>query len=705
MGETESTIGDIRDILSKVFGFSDLRPGQKEVIERVLEGRPTLAVMPTGAGKSLCYQLPALALPGLTVVVSPLVALMQDQVDRLCKLKIPAAAWNSSLNSTDWRNLQDRLNSGQIKLLYVAPERFRNESSFQALLRLRPTMLAIDEVHCISQWGHNFRPDYARLGEVYHRFQEQAPTRLIGLTATATEKVRVDIATSLGVSDEIETIVTGFDRPNLALSVITLPGGKNRIEYRLNAIKDTLSQWLGDDGCAIIYVPTRKHTEEIADSLKKYKIKALAYHAGLSSDERSSIQRRFDQEQCRIIVATTAFGMGIDKPNVRVVIHTALPDAPESYYQEVGRAGRDGKPAAGVLLWDQSDLRYAYHRLESSCPTPELVQRAKRLARDVVSEHPDQIVDLDFLVARLESSLGPAARAAFIALEQSGDLSISRTALTITPGEATVCSSELEQRAKIEGARLSAAIGYVSRAACRRRYLVDYFGDVRRADKCGVCDRCTAPPAIEATGPTKTAALMVLSCIARMRGRYGKTRVAQVLKGSTTKPITDTNLDKLSTHGLLSTWTQQSIMELIDSLVRADLARLTLDTYPCIHISQDGADVLKQQKPILIDFQIPTKNQPSPKPAKPSNETTEPLSENAYKVFNALKAWRKEESSSQGKPPFVIAHDSLLKNIANQCPTTLDGLGALKGLGNKRLERYGPTLLEVIATALTADVE
>ncbi|MEL6187293.1 MAG: RecQ family ATP-dependent DNA helicase, partial [Myxococcota bacterium] len=363
---------EVRQLLQRVFGFEDFRPGQRAVVERVLAGRPTLAVMPTGAGKSLCYQLPAIALPGVAIVVSPLIALMQDQVQSLVRRGIRAAAWTSATASDERRALLDDLESGALDLLYVAPERFRSARALEQIQQARPSLFVVDEVHCVSQWGHDFRPDYARLGEILARLRESGPVRFVGLTATATPEVRADVADSLGVAHELETVVTGFDRPNLELSVVDVSGKGSR-DRKAAAVENALREWMGPTGSALVYAPTRKRAEETAERLAEAGFQAEAYHAGLDRDRRRDVQRRFESASSRVVVATNAFGMGIDKPDVRVVVHLSVPDSPEAYYQEVGRGGRDGKPAGGVLIWDPADLRFAQRRLEAACPSPELV--------------------------------------------------------------------------------------------------------------------------------------------------------------------------------------------------------------------------------------------------------------------------------------------------------------------------------------------
>lgn len=687
---TPARASDLHELLESVFGFGELRPGQAEIIDRVLAGRPTLAVMPTGAGKSLCYQLPALSLPGVAIVVSPLIALMRDQVAGLRAKGVNAAAWTSACSLEERRAIEEGLEDGSLKLLYVAPERFRSPRAMERILAAAPSLFVVDEVHCVSQWGHDFRPDYARLGEVLERLRAAGPIRFVGLTATATEQVRADIASSLGVADDLDIVVTGFDRPNLALSVTELSGGKRGTERKVAAVADALESWMDADGSAIVYAPTRRHTEEVAAALSDRGFDAEAYHAGLSAAQREQAQATFEAESSRVVVATNAFGMGIDKPDVRVVVHLSLPDSPEAYYQEVGRAGRDGLPAAGVLLWDPADLRHAHRRLEAATPSPELVMR---IHEDLV-EHLEAArpIDFDGLSAALEERFGPAARAGLAALERAGDLVLGPDGVELAPGPSRLDPATVEARTRHERNRLSTAVGYVTRAACRRRYLVDYFGDARRPDRCGACDLCLRPEASAVEGEVLTAALKVLSCVARMRGRFGKTRVAEVLLGAKSKPLMEAGLDALSTYGLLSTWPKADILSMIDSLVRAGLVALSLDAYPKVAVTETGAEALRARGPIRVDFQPGSPRSKTRKKSPPA----ETLAPEDRPIFEALRTWRFETAKEAEVPAYVVASNALLAAIAAQRPSSPQELSSISGMGANRMAAYGDPILSVL---------
>lgn len=670
------------DALERVFGHTEFRPGQSEVVQSIIDGHPTLAVMPTGAGKSLCYQLPAVILDGLTLVVSPLIALIHDQVRALKAQGVAAASLTSSDSYEDRQGTLKRLQAGELDILYVAPERFRNPGFLKHIQQANLALFVVDEAHCISQWGHDFRPDYARLGDIIQRL---APPRVAALTATATVDVQDNILSQLGLHEPTK-IITGFDRPNLELSVTEAGRGK----AKLKATKTALQTWTEDGGAAIVYVATRKKTEEIAAALAEEGFDAHAYHAGLDPVIRRRVEEHFTNADQPVVVATTAFGMGIDRADVRVVVHYQIPSSVEGYYQEVGRGGRDGAAAGGVLLYDSSDLRYTYMKHQASCPSPEAVAQAFAM----VNQQASAPHSFDQWIQYLEPEVGPATRAALIALEQAGDVAFTGQGAQCFVPECTVDPEMLQERARRERARLDAMIGYVMRAPCRRRYLVDYFGDARRPDRCEVCDRCLAPDALVLEGEARQHALMALSCVARMRGRYGKTRVADVLLGSRARPIIEAGLTELSTHGLLKGWTRPDVLALLDALTRAELAKITGQEYPKLMLCETGADALKGGT-IALQLQL----ERGPKKAGGSSSTpgtAATVDASAQPLFDALRSWRSTVAQELGKPPYVVAHDKLLAELSNRRPESLQVLATLPGIGPSKLEKYGAAILEIV---------
>lgn len=668
-----------REALQRVFGHDEFRAGQEEVIRSILDGRPTLAVMPTGAGKSLCYQLPAVLLEGTTLVVSPLIALIRDQV-RSLEAKGVAAASLTSADADGDRTLR-RLRAGELDILYVAPERFRSRRFMEALQEAPLELVAIDEAHCISQWGHNFRPDYDRLGGL---LTELGPKRLAALTATATPLVRDDIVSRLEMRRP-QVVVTGFDRPNLELEVVESKGGAAKLKAVQAALKDL-------DGAGIVYVATRKHAEEVAAALAEEGLDARGYHAGIGASARRDVELFFAEAARPVVVATTAFGMGVDRADVRAVVHYHLPSSPEAYYQEVGRAGRDGEPARGVLIYDATDLRYVLMRADAACPTIETVAAAF----DAFRASPRAAEGLDGWSRHLEPAVGASARAALVALDQAGDIDLETGEWA---AELSVDEAILQERAKREHQRVDAMVGYVTRAPCRRRYLVDYFGDPRRPDACGICDRCLAPEPVELQGDDKTHVLMALSCIARMRGRHGKRRILEVLTGSQAQTVTDVGLHRLSTHGLLAHLDKKVVRSLIDALLQADLARIVGSSYPRIAISELGVAVLRGDKPVLLAPTWTKAGGGSRRQTRPTAEPPPELDADQQALLEVLRCWRTDTARRLGKPPYVVAHDRLLVLICTERPTTMDELAQLPGIGPAKLEQFGSEILEKVAAA------
>ena len=673
------------------FGHQEFRHGQPEIIDSVLSGAPTLAILPTGAGKSLTYQLPAVVLEGTTLVISPLIALIRDQVEAMRALGIAASSLTSANSEADRYETMRALTRGELDLLYVAPERFRSPSFIDAIRDVNISLLAIDEAHCISSWGHDFRPDYARLGEVLRNL---APPHVMALTATATPEVREDIVASLGLQGA-NTIVTGFDRPNLKLSVEAIAGTRKKSE----AVERIVRHWAGKSGCAIVYAATRKRCEAVAESLEQAGLLAAAYHAGLPKDERTRVQQAFADDKLEVVVATTAFGMGVDKSDVRVVVHYDIPSSVEAYYQEVGRGGRDGEPAGGVLLYDQGDLRWSYMRLESSCPTASAVDRAFEAVRFDPNGSFDQVVE------RIEEHVGPAARAALIALERGGAVRLGNDRVSILVDSPTIDRAALDRRERVERSKLDAMIGYVQRAACRRVYLLDYFGDPDRPDACGECDRCELPTARSLEDDALMDVLKAMSAVARMRGRFGKARVADVLIGSRAKAVTTSRLDQLSTHGLLAKWPRSEIMSLLDSLARAGLVEQTRGEYPKLQLTPRGAVVLKGRGPVELDLRLRrwgdddgegrTVSSTRSGRVRSKTEAAE-VTDADQPLYDRLREWRRGVASSIAKPPYMIAHDKTLAALCAAKPADLDALAEVPGIGPSKIETYGDAILAIV---------
>jgi len=641
--------------LQDLFGLSDFRPAQRGVIQSVLDGRDVLCVMPTGAGKSLCYQLPAAVRSGLTLVVSPLIALMADQVQQLRDQGIAAQMLSGAQTANENRDVIRQIAGGFDGLLYVAPERFFGGEFASLVPKLRPRLLAIDEAHCISQWGHDFRPEYARLGEV--RKLLGGPTT-IALTATATPDVRQEIVAGLELRDP-QIVVTGFDRPNLAY--------ESRRARKIAEKEQALLELLVEErGSALVYCATRTAVEEVAAFLKdKFKGRPVfGYHAGMTTADRTASQEGFMQRDGAVVVATNAFGMGINKPDVRLVVHWNLPGTLEAYYQEAGRAGRDGRTARCVLLFSFTD-RY----------TQEF------------------FIDL---IGKDDGANGDSAIA--------GD-------------------PELIERLKTHAReKLDLMIAYAQTHRCRRQMILDYFGDQTRAERCH-CDVCrrqrheeAALKSTDIDTPDVSEEVTVLvrkmlSAIARLKGGFGVGMVADVLGGSKNEKLQNWRLHNLSVYGLLRGDRREHIVAMLHRLIESGLAwqhdpdgeRFR----PVVELTAAGIAVMKGTQPLprtLADLtplgssvseSTPSKNEAPLVKAIDAAEAEE-LDAESQQRFERLRAARLELARERQVPAYVVCHDSTLREMAKADPTDERDLQRVRGMGPVKIQMYGARLLRAL---------
>ena len=590
------TGSDLLHQLHATFGFSAFRGVQQQVVERVMAGQSTLAVMPTGAGKSLTYQLPAVALPGTCVVISPLIALMHDQL-RSAEANGIRAASLTSADAADYREQAiERFRAGALDLLYVAPER-ASQGHFRELLgRAEVSLFAIDEAHCVSEWGHDFRPDYRALRPLMDAFP--AVPRL-ALTATADAHTRTDILAQLGIPDD-GLIVAGFDRPNIRYA----------IRHRDNPVRQLTTLMAEQPGPGIVYAPTRRKTEELADKLAQATGRqVLPYHAGLDPQTRAANQAAFVASEDMVMVATVAFGMGIDKPDVRFVAHAGVPKSIEAYYQETGRAGRDGDPSVALLLWGAEDFARARQRLDE-------VDEARRAS---------------------------------------------------------------------ERSRIDAMARLVETAGCRRALLLRHFGETPPTS-CGNCDNCLdAPAVVDAT----TLAQKLLSAVYRTGQSYGLGHIEKVLLGLADERVTQRGHDRLSVFGIVAAEEAQ----LLKPLARALQARGSL--VPTEHgglaLGGDAKQVLTGEAAVLIA--LPPKRESGRRRGRDRSGGFNPVGD---PLFEALRALRRDLAAEAGVPPYVIFHDSTLRDMAGLRPASLAELGQLVGIGARKLEAYGEAFLAVI---------
>lgn len=592
---------DLHAALQQHFNFSAFRPGQQAAIEHVLAQRNTLVVMPTGAGKSLIYQLAALLLPGTALVFSPLIALMKDQIDALARRGIAATFINSSLDAAEQARRIRSLSNGDYQLVLIAPERLRQHTFRAALKQVPISLLAVDEAHCLSQWGHDFRPDYLHIADARTDFN--APVTL-ALTATATPRVQDDIARLLGLA-HTERIVTGFNRPNLTFEVFSAPD----VPAKLKLVREFLSSV---DGAGIIYTGTRRDAEEVADFVREViGSEAQHYHGTLDADTRTRVQDAFMAGDLPIVVATNAFGMGIDRPDVRFVLHYTLPASLEQYYQEAGRAGRDGLPARAALIYSPKDTALHEYFIDNDSPSATELRAVHSFVRQ-------QSRGLSFF--DLERALGLPQTKARVAIEQlEAARSIRRApdesfgllqleALTLTEATVQAIAAQVAARRDTKRRQLQAMIDYATTNACRRRIILDHFGDSAPPDAPLCCDNCLTRAEVAQTEArsaetqAERAALIVLDTLVHLKWDVGKSTLAQILKGSAAQKMTRLGYDKVRNYGKFEALKLREIEALIDQLYNAGFLKQIGGEFPTLKLTPRGEAALQARAAINVQL-------------------------------------------------------------------------------------------------------
>ena len=614
-----------RDALHHYFAYPDFRPGQEAALNHVLTGRDTLVVMPTGSGKSLIYQLAALLSPGTALIISPLVALMKDQIDGLSRRDIPATFINSSLSTAEAaRRLRD-LASNKYKIVLVAPERLRSRPFRAAIAKARLSLLAIDEAHCISQWGHDFRPDYFHIAQARREFGEPVT---LALTATATPRVQDDIIRKLGLA-HAEKIITGFNRPNLTFEVFA----PSSLIAKQNTLRDFLKT---ADGAGIIYVGTRREAEEVAALIANLGLNVQHYHAGLDSDLRSQIQDSFLAGDLPLIVATNAFGMGIDRPDVRFVLHYSMPGTLEAYYQEAGRAGRDGLPARAVLLYSPKDTALHEFFIENDSPSAVELRTLHNFLlslpplsntsldgedgittwdgdftqRETVSTTLDAIAQTTGL-SQLKARVAIEQLQAADVLRRAPDGSFRQMLLDVLPLPDVILNriaKEAAERREHKRHQLGLMVNYAETDACRRRTLLRHFGDSGDAASPACCDNCLARPEAEATlaRPAQTqaerAALIVLDTIATLKWDIGKSKLAHLLKGAMEPEAARAEYKSNRNFGKFIALKLKEIESVVNQLLDTGYVKQTGGDRPTLKLTSRGESALKAKAAINVEL-------------------------------------------------------------------------------------------------------
>ncbi len=690
---------NIRRVLLDSFGFDALRPGQLDVMRDLLAGGQVISVMPTGAGKSLCYQLPAALLAeerGLSLVVSPLIALMKDQVDSLRSRGVRTAALTSAASSSEQGDILAGIASGGYDIVYVAPERFRSQR-FMSALRGLPTelaLIAIDEAHCISEWGHDFRPAYRLLGQA---ITELKPARLLAVTATATPEVRVDIAKQLGMQTPV-LHVRGFARPSLCFAVEHSGGAKDKSQRILEKIKAQQS------GSALVYAATRKNSERYASELVAAGIRARAYHAGLEDQHRAAIQDEFMNGDIDVIVATNAFGMGVDKTDVRLVIHADLTRSIEAYYQEAGRGGRDGLHADCVLLFNHGDVRLQEFLIAASFPSAELLRSLWKLLRETPGLHQEDLAKYQLPGDPHESTTSSALRI----LTRHGYLIDEAGRLhAVQPSEIGGEYPEFdahtsERRADVESAKLKLMVEYSYFAGCRHEFVLDYFGEEREGESriCAACDNCRGFGEAEALSEEQLhQAETILAIVAELDGRFGRKRIASIANGSDD----DERFYGMSHRGALRGTSQKAILDLLRCLEAGSLVEQTRGEYPTIKLSRTGKKIVRGQAaidPELLRLHPAGTSKAAASKRRKRNTASAALGADADpQVADKLRSLRSSLAQEHSVPAYVIFSNRTLDELSIIKPKSREELDGVHGIGPSRIDKYGDAIIALILSS------
>jgi RecQ family ATP-dependent DNA helicase len=679
----ETPAESLTELLHRAFGHASFRANQEAVCRAAVDGEDLLLVMPTGSGKSLCYQLPAIARGGTALVVSPLIALIEDQAAKLTAQGFSVARIHSGLDRAVSRQACVDYLNGSLQFLFIAPERLRVPGFPEMLAKRKPALIAIDEAHCISEWGHDFRPDYRMLGQYLPALR---PAPVVALTATATPAVQRDILTQLGLTDA-RKFIHGFRRHNLAIEVSEVP---------MPMRGDLICELLKDPARrpAIIYAPARKTSESIAAQLA-HVCPTAAYHAGLPSEIRESVQQNFQSGKLDCVVATIAFGMGIDKANVRTVIHAALPSTLEGYYQEIGRAGRDGQPSRAILMHSYADQRTHDFFMKRDYPPIDTMQQVYK----ALSSEPTPLDELREALKLDEETFSKAIEKLFI----HGGAAVDYNNYA-TRGEAR-WTTPYTRQSDYRRNQLALVQKYVEGHQCRMAALVLHFGDLKDGQtRCGLCDFCnpSESSAQQYRAPSRAELTTLHSILDSLRNTQGKSlgRLIKELPGDLTRKELDIYLSALSKAGLIAVEDAEWIKDGETILFRkASLteAGAELEEGTALDLQMPSTE-RNGNKSGSLPFAAAKKSERKLSAKKPASSSAAPpadLSPAAQQLEQALKTWRTTIAKKLGMPPFVVLHDKTLRAIAHARPTTPNQLQEIPGMGPAKVEKHGAQILEI----------